>query len=89
MGERAALAAAMDALADAVEAAQSSLKAASPATRALIDEHESWPANFIWTDGTNTARAARRLAALLRRYPASTDVARDGAQRGGAPRSDE
>lgn len=68
-GERAALAAAMDALADAVGAAHDHLRSASPATRALIDEHESWPENFIWTDGSQVAKAERRIAALLRKYP--------------------
>lgn len=68
-GEREALAAVMDALADAVDAAHDHLRSASPATRALIDEHESWPENFIWTDGSQVAEAARRIAALLRRHP--------------------
>lgn len=68
-GERAALAAAMDALADAVGATHDHLRSASPATRALIDEYESWPENFIWTDGSQVAKAARRIAALLRRHP--------------------
>lgn len=68
-GEREALAAVLDALADAVGAAHEHLRSASAATRALIDEHESWPENFIWTDGSQVAKAARRIAALLRKYP--------------------
>ncbi len=68
-GEREALAAALDALADAVDAAQDHLRSVSPATRALIEEHESWPENFIWTDGSQVPKAARRIAALLRRHP--------------------
>ncbi len=68
-GERETLAAAMDALADAVGAAHDHLRSASPETRALINEHESWPENFIWTDGSQVAKAARRIAALLHGHP--------------------
>ena len=56
--ERETLAAAMDALAGAVDAAQRGLRSASPATHALVDEHGFWSANFVWTDGTQVARAA-------------------------------
>ena len=67
--ERATIAAAMDALARAISAAQAGLRRASPATRALLDEHESWAENFIWTDGSQVAKAAHRVAAVLRRSP--------------------
>ena len=68
-GERAALAAALDALADAVGAVHDRLRSASPATRTVIEEHESWAENFLWIDGDQVAKAARRIAALLRRHP--------------------
>lgn len=64
----------MDALADAVAVAHEQLRSAPPATRALIDEHESWPENFIWTDGSQVAKAARRIAALLRRHPEPSEA---------------
>ncbi|HVA85588.1 MAG TPA: hypothetical protein VNF73_04610 [Candidatus Saccharimonadales bacterium] len=57
-GEREALAGALDALADAVAAAHAHLRSASPATHALIAEHESWPENVILTDGSQVAKAA-------------------------------
>jgi len=59
----------MDSLAEAVGAAHDHLRSASPETRALIDEHGSWPENFIWKDGSPVAKAAPRIAALLRRHP--------------------
>jgi hypothetical protein len=69
-GEREMLAAALDAVVDAIGVAHDRLRLASPATRALIAEHASWPENFLWTDGSQVAKAARRIADLLRRNPA-------------------
>jgi hypothetical protein len=85
--EREALATAMDALANAVDAAQAHLRSVSPVTRAFISEHESWPENFIWTDGSQVAKAARCIAALLRRNPAHSEPpARSGRRRAGRSR---
>jgi hypothetical protein len=53
-------------------AAHDHLRSASPETRALIAEHETWAENFLWTDGSQVAKAARRIAALLRRHPDPT-----------------
>lgn len=66
--ERVTLATALDALATAVDLVHEQLRSASPATRALIAEHASWPENFLWTDGSQVALAARRIAALLREH---------------------
>ena len=85
-GEREMLAAALDAVVDAIGLAHDQLRLASPATRALIAEHASWPENFLWTDGSQVARAARQIADLLRKLPASAGPSASGRRRSRARR---
>lgn len=61
--------AALLAVADAIDKAQHAIQSAQPSTRNLVDAHAAWEKNVIFTEGTSTRMACRRIGRLLAEAP--------------------